>query len=428
MNSSNGQSSKFKRSAVQVDQAQSLILPFAKRMDSELVPLAKASGRILAEPVRAPHPFPHFRRSGMDGYAIRSADTAGCMAEKPVLIEVIDEIPAGSLPSAKIAGGTAARIMTGAKVPDEADAVVMQEMTELRESGGRTYIALKREIKAGANITPIGLELQEGETLLESGRLISAGEITVLATFGIHQVKVMRRPRVAICSTGSELLGVDEPLQDGKIRNSNTYTLACQVQAAGGEPYILDAIADDLQMAKRRVEEALAEYDVVITTGGVSVGDYDIMADLVQEGSLEMLFNKVAMRPGSVTTAAVYKEKLLFALSGNPGACFVGFELFARPAIRTMLGADKPFLPRFEALLGRDYVKINSFTRFVRARLEVREGVLYATPASLDESSVMITIKDSDALIIVPPTGTGLSMGERVEVIQLPGDSFQTPL
>ena len=172
--------------------------------------------------------------------------------------------------------------MTGAKVPDEADAVVMLEMTEPEIQDGRTYIKLKRPISSGLNITPVGYEISAGDRLLEKGRKLSAGEISVLATFGLASVPVMKRPRVAVLSTGSELLEVDEPLQDGKIRNSNTYMLASQIIEAGGEPHLLEAIPDHLDKARWIIEQALTDYDVVITTGGVSVGDYDIMADLVK--------------------------------------------------------------------------------------------------------------------------------------------------
>lgn len=412
---------KFRRKALPVAEAQAKIMPYAKATEAEIVSLPEAYGRILAKQVVAPHPYPHFRRSGMDGFAILSSDTSDCHAGHPVLLEVVDEIPAGSVPKVKLKPGQAARIMTGAKVPDEADAVVMFEMTESVLQEGQTFIRLIREIESGKNITPVGLELSEGDVILEAGRKLLAGEISVLATFGIHRVPVMRRPRIAVFSTGSELLRVDEPLQDGRIRNSNTYLLSSQITEAGGEPFLFEAIEDDLTKAKAQVEAAFANYDVVVTTGGVSVGDYDIMADLVSGGSVEMLFNKVTMRPGSVTTAAVKDGKLLFALSGNPGACFVGFELFVRPAIGKMMGIAQPFLPELTAELARPYPKINNFTRFVRGRLELREGKLYAIPAELDESGVMITIKDSDALIVIPPSSTGMEAGERVTVLKLPG-------
>ncbi|WP_435925542.1 molybdopterin molybdotransferase MoeA [Paenibacillus sp. DYY-L-2] len=412
---------KFRRKAISVQDGQAKILSHIRLGELEYVNLPEAQGRILGEDIRAPHPYPHFRRSGMDGFAIISKDTEGCSAESPINLEVVDEIPAGSLPSVVLVPGTAARIMTGAKVPDEADAVVMFEMTESVESQGKEYIRIIREIKPGTNITPVGLELSEGDVVLGKGRRLSAGEISVLATFGIYSVPVIKRPKIAIFSTGSELLGVDEPIQDGRIRNSNTYMLASQIRDAGGDPYILEAIADDLSVARTKVREAFDRYDIVVTTGGVSVGDYDIMADLVSGGDVDMLFNKITMRPGSVTTAAVKDGKLLFALSGNPGACFVGFELFVRPAIGTILGLEQPFLREIQAELGRDYTKINNYTRFVRGTLEVHEGRLAAYPALLDESSVMVTIKDSDGLIVIPPSTTGVQAGEKVNVLLLPG-------
>ncbi|WP_433946637.1 molybdopterin molybdotransferase MoeA [Paenibacillus sp. SN-8-1] len=414
-------SHKLHRNALQVQEAQALIKSHVQLGECEHVDLSEAKGRYLAEDIRAPHPYPHFRRSGMDGFAIISQDTAGASTENPVWLEVVDEIPAGSLPSVALVPGTASRIMTGAKVPDEADAVVMFEMTESVVNQGRTTIQVKREIEAGKNVTPVGLELEEGDLILEKGTLLSTGEISVLATVGVHQVSVFKRPTVAIFSTGSELLGIEEAIQDGKIRNSNTYMLASQVRDAGGEPIILDAIQDDLQIAKRRVEEAFQYYDIVVTTGGVSVGDFDIMADLVRGEEVTMLFNKVTMRPGSVTTAAVREDKLLFALSGNPGACFVGFELFVRPALGLMQGSTQPFLTEFTAVLGRTYDKINNFTRFVRGSLRIEDAQLVATPASLDESSVMITIKDSDCLIVVPPSSGVLQAGDKVTVLRLSG-------
>ncbi|AJS58395.1 molybdenum cofactor biosynthesis protein MoeA [Paenibacillus sp. IHBB 10380] len=413
--------SKFQRKAIQVNEAQNRIASYIHPIDIESVDLQASHGRTLAQTITAPHPYPSFRRSSMDGYAICSTDTIQCSSEAEITIwlEVIDDIPCGLVSSKTIIPGTTARIMTGAQVPEGADAVVMFEMVELREENGIKLAGLRRHIEQGKNITPIGLELQAEEEVLKQGVTIAAGEISVLATFGIHSVQVYRRPRVAIFSTGSELLKIDEPLQSGKIRNSNTYMIASQVLEAGGEPVILDAIMDDLSLAQRKVEEALAQYDMVVTSGGVSVGDYDIMGDLVRSDRVTMLYNKVTMRPGSVSTAAVKDNKCLFALSGNPGACFVGFELFVRPSIRMMMLDPNPYLPEWTATLGADYDKVNNFTRFVRAKIQIKEGVVYATPTGVDESGVMITIKDSDCLIIVPPSQEGLQAGVKVKIMVL---------
>lgn len=412
---------KFDRRALQVRDAQRLAVSNAELGQEELIRLQDSDGRVLASDVIAPHPFPAFARSGMDGYAVRSADLTACDLGEQVWLEVVDQIPCGYVSSISIEQGKASRIMTGAQVPEGADAVVMLEATELRTEDGLTHVGFKRSIETGKNITPLGFELQEGDLILRRGTLIGPGEISVLATFGIHQVGVYRQPVVGIFSTGSELLDITEPLVPGKIRNSNTYMLASQIREAGGVPVIMEAIPDDIELARQKVEEALQVYDIVVTTGGVSVGDYDIMGELVTSGGLDMLFNKVTMRPGSVTTAAVKEGKLLFALSGNPGACYVGFLLFVRPAIRKMLGMEQLFLTEWTAELGADYSKVNNFTRFVRGSLGVSNGKLVVTPASLDESSVMITIKDSDCLIVIPPELRGAVKGQTVQVLVLPG-------
>ncbi|MBO2942982.1 molybdopterin molybdotransferase MoeA [Paenibacillus sp. F411] len=413
---------RFTRKALQVPAAQELVLSHVAAGHTELISTVTSDGRTLAETVQAPHDYPAFRRSGMDGYAVRAQDTVPDDGELPWL-EVIDDVPCGAVPKEAITAGTAARIMTGAQVPEGADAVVMLEVTEQRVENGKKLVTVKKPAASGQHITPIGFEIPSGEVLLKPGRLIGPGELSVLATFGVHQVNVYRKPVVGIFSTGSELLDITDPLEPGKIRNSNTYMLAAQIVEAGAEPVVMDAIPDDIELAKAKVEEALKAYDLVVTTGGVSVGDYDIMGDLVRSGSMDMLFNKVAMRPGSVTTAAVQDGRLLFALSGNPGACYVGFLLFVRPAIRKMLGMpkDKLRLPSWSAKLGRAYTKVNNFTRFVRGTLEVSDGQVVAYPAQLDESSVMVTIKDSSCLIIIPPELKGASEGTEVNVLLLPG-------
>ncbi|WP_184184783.1 gephyrin-like molybdotransferase Glp [Paenibacillus sp. JGP012] len=413
---------KFQRTAVQVHEAQARIASHVATGRIEYVSLADAHGRTLANTITAPHAYPFFRRSGMDGFAIQSADTVQAGSERPVWFRVIDEIPCGYTSEHIITSGTVARIMTGAQVPEGADAVVMMEMTESKQEQGEHWIALKRQIQAGANTTPIGLEVQEGELLLEAGTVIGAGEQSVLATFGVADVPVFERPKVAIFATGTELLEVHEPLQPGRIRNSNSYMLRSLVVEAGGEPVMYGAIADDVNTARAKLEEAIRDNDFVVTTGGVSVGDYDIMGELVLEEQMQMLFNKVTMRPGSVTTAAVYKNKLLFALSGNPGACFVGFNLFVRPTLRAMQADAQPYLEEWTAILQDGYDKVNNFTRFVRGRTIIRDGKVYAVPAAarVDESSVMITIKDSDCLIVVPPEKRGIAAGEQVTILRLP--------
>ena len=212
----------------------------------------------------------------------------------------------------------------------------MLEMTDSAEEQTKN-VHIKKQMKPGDNITPIGQEMIEGAVAVHKGSRIHAGVSAMLATFGMHKVPVYRRPKVAIFATGSELLNVDDPLEQGKIRNSNSYMIAGQVTEAGGQPFIMPIFGDDPNLIKPAVLEALEQYDMVITTGGVSVGDYDIMVDFFRNWGGRLLFNKIAMRPGSPTSVGVLNGKLLFALSGNPSAGFVGFELFVRPVIRGML-------------------------------------------------------------------------------------------
>lgn len=410
---------KFNRNAIQVEAAQQLIADKITLLDTEKVTIEDAHGRIISEDITAPHPFPFFRRSSMDGYAVRSEDLSQASSDNPIALAMIDEIPCGYVSQKDIVSGTTARIMTGAEVPAGADAVIMMEVTTHKEIQGKPYVVFTSPVTEGTNITPIGLEVATSDMLIEKGTMLTAGEISVLAAFGIHEVPVFRKPQVGIFATGTELLEVDEVLVPGKIRNSNSYMLLSQIREAGGEPHLLGAIVDDLNLAQQKLQEALDTYDVVVTTGGVSVGDYDIMGDLVRQDEVEMLFNKVSMRPGSVTTAAIIQNKFLFALSGNPGACFVGCEFFVRPALQLMQASRQPYLPRWTAILGSDYSRLNSFTRFVRGKLEIKNGQVVATPATVDESSVMVTIKDSDCLIIIPPNTKDMKAGDPVEIMKL---------
>ncbi|NBI28973.1 molybdopterin molybdotransferase MoeA [Chengkuizengella marina] len=412
--------SKFKRNIVQVSEAQKLIFKHIQNGNIEKIPLIESLGRRLAQDFIAPIDLPHFRRSGMDGYAIRSIDTKGLSSSNPMILEVIETIPSGKVPSQSISAKQAARIMTGAMLPDGADAVIMFEMTEEFIENGKKYIRIKREINKKQNVTNIGEEVESGTHLMNRGRKIGIGEIALLATYGFHIVEVYKKPAVAIIATGSELQDIQEPLEMGKIRNSNSSMIASLIIEAGGNPIWIDKLPDDLNIAKNKILELLETVDIVITTGGVSVGDYDIMFDFFQQWKAgEMLFNKVAMRPGSPTTVGIFQNHFLFALSGNPGACFVGFELFIRPVLKGMQGCDRLYPDTFIAYLEEDFTKVNAFQRFIRAKSRIDHGSVYVKPIGEDKSSVMVSIKDANCLIVIPAGGQGLSKGDKVKVIRL---------
>ena len=407
---------RFRRQAIQPEEAQALIQNRVGALPAEKLQLAEAWGRTLAEPLVAPHPFPPFRRSGMDGYAVRSADLREATSEHPLLLDVVESLPSGVAPKREIGSGQAARIMTGGMVPTGADAVVILEATRQVENG-RVHIG--KPALPGQHISEIGSEIAQGETLLPAGTVIQAGETALLAACGYAFVSVAKRPRIAILSTGSELLGIEDSLAPAKIRNSNLPMLAALIREAGAEPIVLGNVPDDLRKTEKLIRDALPDCDLLLTTGGVSVGDYDVMVDVLGSPDAEKLFDKIAMRPGSPTSAAIMDGKLLLALSGNPGACFVGFHLFAKPAIRRMLGAKQLQAARIEAYLDEPFTKVNAFKRFIRGRLRYDEGKVFVAPTGEDKSSLMTTIVGADCLIEIPPLKTALDAGQLVTVWKL---------
>ncbi|TXK75122.1 gephyrin-like molybdotransferase Glp [Paenibacillus sp. N3.4] len=421
---------KFGRKVVSVEEARNLLYSYAEQLDTEAVPLFSAFGRRLAVPIYADHPVPHFRRSGVDGYAVRSEDIKHASADQPIRLNVIEMIPSGTVPQHTVYAGTASRIMTGAPVPDGADVVVMLEMTDSFQDKElySSWVSIKKNIPEGSNITPIAGEIGLGDLLLAPGTRIGAGEAALLAAFGYAEISLYRKPKVAIFATGSELLQVEERLQPGRIRNSNSYMLAAQVEAAGGIPVLMPILSDDASQVRSAIEEAFHHADLVLTTGGVSVGDYDVLVDVFEQFNGHLLFNKVAMRPGTPTSAAWWRNKLLLALSGNPGAAFVGFELFAKPLIQKMLGSLTPEPKAISAYLDVDYNKSSAYPRYIRGTTLVQNGSLWVKPAGIDKSSIMISIKDADCLIYLPAGGQGFERGSLVIVYPIPNLRSQSQI
>jgi molybdopterin molybdotransferase len=411
----------FMRKAISVGEATHIVLDSIRLMNKEELTILQSIGRYLAVDIVAPQPVPHFRRAGMDGYAVVSADTSQASIQSPITLKVVDNIPAGTVSDKIIRSGDCARIMTGGAVPDGADAVIKYEMTE--EGGIDLHhgesCTVKGSVVPGENVSPIGVEIGAGETVLYAGVRIGPGEMALLAMFGVASVQVYRQPRVAILTTGAELLDVEEPLEPGRIRNSNGYMIAAAVMDYGGIPIMLDRIPDDAELARTTVETALATYDVVVTTGGVSVGDHDIIYDMTQAWDGELKFNKVMMRPGSPTTYGLWNGKPLFALSGNPAACYVGSRLFLRPTIRGMMGAKLLPEQRMSATLTVDYPKSDRATRFVRGVISSNDGILEAAPIGRDMSSITVSLRDANCLICLPGSPNGYKAGTVVEVIVL---------
>lgn len=408
-----------KRIPIQVAEAVERVMKYAKHGEVEEVSITESYGRILGEDVVSDHDVPHFDRSPYDGFAIRAEDTKEANQWNPVEFEVIGEIGAGSVFLEEVGPFKVVRIMTGAAIPKDCDAVVMLELTEGFEKNGKTYMRLKRPFNSGDNVSFKGEDIKQNQVLVKKGVAINPGVAALLATFGYSTVKVVKQPVVGIVTTGSELLDVHEPLEPGKIRNSNSYMIAAQIMKAGGKVRYYGQLADELDACFTAVQSAMDEVDILITTGGVSVGDYDYLPAIYKRLQTNVLFNKIAMRPGSVTTVAEVDGKLLFGLSGNPSACYVGFELFVHPIIKTYLYDKEPHVYRADAILQKDFPKPNPFTRFVRANVTIVDGALQAKPVGLDKSSAVSSLADANAFIVLPGGTRGFEAGMKVSVLLL---------
>lgn len=408
-----------KRIPIPVAEAVARVMEYAYQGEIEKVSLIESYGRTLGEDVIADHDVPHFDRSPYDGFAIRAEDTKEASSSNPIQFEVIGEIGAGFVFTEEVKAFQAVRIMTGAAIPEGCNAVVMLELTEGFEENEKIYMVLKRSFSSGDNISFKGEDVNQNSILVKKGTVINPGVAALLATFGYSAVYVVKQPVIGIVTTGSELLEVHEQLKLGKIRNSNSYMIAAQIERAGGVVQYYGQFADDLETCYNTVKKAMKEVDILITTGGVSVGDYDYLPAIHKRLQANVLFNKIAMRPGSVTTVAEVEGKLLFGLSGNPSACYVGCELFVRPVIRTYLYKKNPHVFRAEAILQKDFPKANPFTRFVRGKVEIVDGTLQAIPVGLDKSSAISSLAEANAFIVLPGGTRGFEAGITVSVLLL---------
>lgn len=397
------------RKPIPVSEAVRKVVEHAGKLGHERVKLEDSDQRILAEPIVAGHPVPPFDRSPYDGFAIIAASSAGASGDNRITYKIVDQIGAGAVSEKKLSGNEAVRIMTGAPLPENADAVVMFEQTVEAEDS----FTIRKSFEPLENVSLKGEDVAQGETVIESGSSIHPGTVALLATFGYSTVKVAKQPVVGILSTGTELLDVSEPLVPGKIRNSNGPMIAAQLKRMGISCKTYGLSADQLDESFETVKRAAAETDCLITTGGVSVGDFDFLPAIYERLGAKVLFNKVAMRPGSVTTVAVADGKFLFGLSGNPSACFTGFELFVRPALLKRMGAENLYLPKTRAILSEDFTKANPFTRFIRAIYDGRN----VSPAGFNKSNAVASIAKGNALIVLPPGTRGFKSGDEVDVL-----------
>ncbi|MBN8207202.1 molybdopterin molybdotransferase MoeA [Bacillus sp. NTK071] len=408
-----------RRKPIPVQEAIDKVMMLSYEGSSEIIPLSECDGRHLSVDVKADHDVPPFDRSPYDGFAIRAEDTYKAGQDSPITLEVIEEIGAGTVATKIPQANQAIRIMTGAPIPEGTDAVIMFELVQEFKEESKNFIKIKRKVTRGDNLSLQGEDTKKGTILIKKGSMITPGVKALLATFGYAQVPVAVKPEVGIFATGTELLDPEEALEPGKIRNSNSPMIEGQVKAAGANPLYFGKLDDDFETCFASVQKALEKVDFLITTGGVSVGDYDYLPAIYEKLGATVLFNKVGMRPGSVTTVAEWNGKLLFGLSGNPSACFVGFELFARPILKRALFSQVPYRIKSMGTLLTDFPKPNPFTRFVRCSTEEREGRIFVKPTGLDKSGSVTSLAEANAFAVLPGGTRGFKAGDLVDLLHL---------
>lgn len=393
--------------------ARKIILEHVAVLPAEAVALREAAGRVLAADVAMPWDLPSWDNSAMDGFAVRSGECTG-----PVRLRVTSYIPAGGLPTGPVGPGEAARIMTGAPLPPGADAIAPIEDVEVEGDA----IQLRGAVRPGAHVRRRGEDLRAGEVALPAGTVIGPGEVSVLASAGQLSVPVVRRARVAILSTGDELVAPGQPLGPGQICDSNGVALAAAVRLAGAEPVELGIARDDRPALRALLARGL-EADVLITTAGVSAGDLDLVRAILDELAVRQVFWKVEIKPGRPTAFGVRGSTPVFSLPGNPVSSLLTFEQFVRPALLKMMGHRRIFRPLQPALLQQKLGKAPGRTNFVRVRLARREdGALLATTAGNQETGILKTLLRADAIAVIPAEQGALEAGQVVPVQLLGSD------
>jgi molybdopterin molybdotransferase len=402
------------KQAIRVAEAQAIVLGCVTPVGVETVPLLQALHRVIAEDVCSPRHIPLHDNSAMDGYAVRHRDVETASAERPVALRVIEILPAGKAPQCQVEPGTAIKIMTGAPMPVGADTVVQVEHT----NGSDTTVEIYRTPRPGSNLRHQGEDIRQGEGVIAHDSYLRPAELGVLASVGKAQALVYQRPRVAILATGDEIADLGEPDPSGKIINSNSYTLAGQITEAGGLPLLLGVAPDDRDEISRRLASGLRA-DVLITSGGVSVGDFDYVRECLDQAGFCGRFWTVALRPGSPVTFGMVGQVPVFSLPGNPVASMVTFELFVRPALLKMNGYTGLFRPRTDAILQDAIRKRHGVRTFLRGILRHQNGQKVVTTTGPQGSGILRSMNLANCLIDIPEEVERLQPGDTVQVLQL---------
>ncbi len=399
---------------ISADEALRIVLENAAPLGVERVALLDALGRVLAEEVRSPRDIPGFDNSAMDGYALRSADVARASESNPVRLAVIETVGAGAIPSRSIEPGQAVRTMTGAPIASGADAVIPVERTR----GDGASVEILASVQPGASIRLHGEDVRTGQLVTEPGKVLRAPDIGVLASLSRPTVNVCRRPRVAIVATGDELVDIDQIPAGAQVVNSSAYALAAGIREAEADASILRIARDRPEEIRERLLEA-TRFDTVLSTGGVSVGQFDHVKGALDELGMRTMFHGVAQKPGRPLKFGLIDGRPVFGLPGNPVSTMVCFYLYVRPALLRMGGRSGVGLPRIKVVCESDIKVSSNLTDFVRVRLERRGETIYAAPTGSQGSGIMTSLSRADALLIGPMKETGLSAGASATALLL---------
>ncbi len=392
-------------------EARRIILESVAPLGAEVVAALDAVGRVVAEDVKAPFDLPRWDNSAMDGFAFRAADAAAGA------LRVSGFVPAGATPAGALAEGAAARVLTGAPIPPGADTVVPIEHTE--EQGGA--VRLLRPVRAGQNVRRSGADLRAGDVVLAAGTVLGPADLSALASCSRLAVPVVRRARVAILSTGDELVEPGAPLAPGLIHDSNSGALAAAVRQAGAEPALLGIARDDREALRRLLREGLAA-DALVTSAGVSVGDRDLVREVLEELGVRQLFWKVDVKPGRPTAFALAGTTPVFSLPGNPVATLLTFDQLVRPALLRMMGHARVLRPLVPATLRDGLQRKPGRAELVRVRLERSGGGLVASSAGDQATGMLRTLLRADGIVVVPAERGAIEPGGAVEVQVLRGE------
>ena len=405
---------------IEPSQALEAIIASAKIRDIITLPITEADNFVLAQDIVAGHDVPPFNNSAMDGYALRTEDIVSAGKENPVRLKLIDEQPAGKLTKVEVTHGTAIKIMTGAPIPAGADTVVPIERTQ----PGDNWVDIEVAHERGANIRLAGEDMPKGSQVFEPGVLITPVIIGLLASLGFARVDVFGRPKVAVIGTGNELIPVDEPLSPGKIRDSNSYALTAQTRAVGAPVERIGVAGDTKEAVTSLVRSALEVADVVVTSGGVSVGDYDFVKDVLKEMGADLKFWGVKQKPGKPLAFWTLDGKLIFGLPGNPTASVLCFEEYVRPALLKMMGRRNLLRPVVKAELTHDLRRKPGRHHFVGMKVEVIDATYRATVNGRQGSGILKSLAGADGIGLVPDNVADMNEGDMIDVqlITLPED------